>query len=305
MGSWNKTCGISNLHIMEGTPVYVFVLEKNLNYDPCYTTSHYFPTLTLFESVYNDYGGGENSSGPWFPHIMDAVKERLVEMELGENQYHDIEVKKDKFDEKLFFDAVHEKRLFVKSLYPRQDTLVDFVMMRKSIVDNMLENWKVTRYVGRDANTHESSYDVYTYHDVVADIPAYVSEAARTLEETNETKRVLFSFDKSLDMVKGEDYPRLSIYLGFGSSSFNYNTLINVREVIVELLSDKKTHEVEQLLTEYIKGVFVEMMIDSLRKQWLPGGHEGSQQNELEPYETLINAMSLDIKEEKEEQEEW
>ena len=31
MGSWNKTCGISNLHIYAGTPVYVFVLQENPN----------------------------------------------------------------------------------------------------------------------------------------------------------------------------------------------------------------------------------------------------------------------------------
>ena len=29
MGSWNKTCGLSNLHIRAGDPVYVFVLEKD------------------------------------------------------------------------------------------------------------------------------------------------------------------------------------------------------------------------------------------------------------------------------------
>lgn len=67
MGCWNKTCGLSNLHITSGQKVTVFLLEKNLvATDRTYTTSFYHPALTPFYSEYNDYGGGENSSGVWY-----------------------------------------------------------------------------------------------------------------------------------------------------------------------------------------------------------------------------------------------
>lgn len=76
MGCWYKTCGLSNLHIPAGTPVYVFVLERRGNgiSDACYSTSMFAPLLLPFESEYNDYGGGENSKGVGFPYIMQALK---------------------------------------------------------------------------------------------------------------------------------------------------------------------------------------------------------------------------------------
>lgn len=43
MGCWNKTCGLSKLHVYAGDPVYVFVLEQNLNHDRCYATAFWSP----------------------------------------------------------------------------------------------------------------------------------------------------------------------------------------------------------------------------------------------------------------------
>ena len=99
MGCWNKTCGLSKLHIYAGDPVYVFVIEQNLDHDRCYSTAFWSPILAPFESVYNDYGGGENSGGVWFQHIMDGVRAKLIEQEVGENEYHDIAVKREGFGE--------------------------------------------------------------------------------------------------------------------------------------------------------------------------------------------------------------
>ena len=103
MGCWNKTCGLTNLHITAGQKAYVFVLEKrdDDNDSHCYSTHLYRPLLLPFETTYNDYGGGEDSTGVAFPLIMEGIKQRLHEMELGENEYHDIAVTKEAFGEEV------------------------------------------------------------------------------------------------------------------------------------------------------------------------------------------------------------
>jgi hypothetical protein len=160
MGCWNKTCGLSNLHIIAGTDVYVFVLEENTDKtDRCYSTAFWRPLLLPFTSKYNDYGGGEESGGPGFQLIMDSIAKELTEMEVGDNEYHDIAVKKEGFGEEQFFESVHEHRLFKKSYYGDKQ-VIDFVMMRKDIVDYILENRVIERYVGEGKGTtgYSNSY---------------------------------------------------------------------------------------------------------------------------------------------------
>ena len=53
MGCWNKTCGLTNLHIKAGERAYVFVLEKDEDDSHCYTTHMYKPLLLPFETTYN------------------------------------------------------------------------------------------------------------------------------------------------------------------------------------------------------------------------------------------------------------
>lgn len=52
--------------------------------------------------------GGEDDGGVWFPYIMEALKNSLIEREVSENQYHNIDVKRDEFNEELFFESIHE-----------------------------------------------------------------------------------------------------------------------------------------------------------------------------------------------------
>lgn len=60
MGSWNQTCGLSQLHIRHGQDVMVFALVKNNGHDSlCYTTPFYSPVMLPFYAKYNDYGGSE------------------------------------------------------------------------------------------------------------------------------------------------------------------------------------------------------------------------------------------------------
>lgn len=191
MGCWNKTCGLSKLHIFAGDPVYVFVIEQNLDHERCYSTAFWSPALIPFESKYDDYGGGEESGGVWLPYIMEALKNSLIEQEVGENEYHDIAVKRDEFNEELFFESTHEGRLLTKD-WRGNSREVDFVMFRKDVVDDILTNLEIDKYVGdgkgnRPDCPNGNNYIYYKFADVLADVPAFLDKLQFTLDARMES----------------------------------------------------------------------------------------------------------------------
>lgn len=278
MGCWNKTCGLSNLHITAGTPTYVFVLEKNEHYDHCYSTGLFKPLLLPFEADYDDYGGGENCSGVALPFVMNGLKHDLVEMELGKNQYHDIAVKKDKFDDKLFFEAVHEDRMNIKN-YKGNSTQVYFTMFRKDIVDDILENRVLEHYVGGGNGTfakwgNQKDYIRYKFIDVIASVRPLLERMIADAEGQSEFMRG-FMMDR---IHKYRNEYLAAMYLN--GDNYRYSRIVDMKEMVskaIEIGTVESINKIEALLIEHLKGVFIDGFMHDARKTWIPGGHEGSQ----------------------------
>ena len=282
MGCWNKTCGLSNLHITAGTPVYVFVLEKNKDYDPCYSTGLFSPLLLPFESVYDDYGGGEDSSGPALDYIMNMIKKDLVELEVGENQYHDIEVKKEGFGPEKFFEAVHEDRLSIQGRRS-EPTQLYFTMMRKDIVDDILENRRIQDYVGDGKGTcgYGNNYIKYKFADIVADIRPLLNEAMEKIakaKEDNETLANYMLYDGFEGMFPYGHPNKVAKWLR--GDSYRYSRIVDMKSVIrrgLEIGTVESINKLEEILTEHVKAIYIDGFMHAARKTWIPGGHEGSQ----------------------------
>jgi hypothetical protein len=298
MGSWNKTCGLSNLPIHSGEKAYVFVLEKQqLDDSHCYSTHLYAPCLLPFETTYNDYGGGEDSTGIGFPIIMESIKNNLNEIEAGENKYHDIAVTKDKFDEALFFEAVHEGRLQKHNPYALDEddhTKLEFVMFRKDIVDTILEKHYMEKYVGDGKGTHGygNNYIRYYFKDIVADILPMIQEISEMVAEDKElaTFKLLSSFESMFKY----DHPNLAATWLRGDT-YRYCNLIRINEYLFNLFEQEgplpeRILQLEEILTESLKGRFIDAFMEMSRKSWIPAGHEGSQGDEQRPYRSLISA---------------
>lgn len=296
MGSWSKTCGLSNLHITSGTPVYVFVLEENDDRrDRCYTTALFKPCLLPFESVYNDYGGGEDSSGPGFPFIMDALRSVLHELPVGKNQYHDIAVTREAWGEELFFNAAHEGRLQIKQPYSEPEP-IDFVMFRQDVVDQILANYKVERYVGGGAGTGGwgNNYIYFRFADIVADVPAFIDACAEKIRESQSGKyadmparyRLGISFDAMCDR-RGSN--KAAWYVP--CDTHRYAGFLRVADVIVDLIDQGETETASAIMTEYLRGSFLDSFMSSVRKIWVPGCHEGSQEQGHAEYRVLAQTV--------------
>lgn len=286
MGCWNKTCGLSNLHITAGTPVYVFVLEKNDSYDHCYSTGLFSPLLLPFESEYNDYGGGENSSGIALSIIMGGIKRDLVEMPLGENTYHDIEVTKEKFDVDLFFEAVHEDRLSIKGRFSAEPTPIYFTMMRKDVVDAILENRKMEEYVGGGKGTFakwgdEKNYIRYKFVDIVADIRPMIAAARAKVEEAKKDNEHLANymlFD-GISAIFDYDSPHISArWMRY--DNYRYSRIVDMKTVFrkaFESGTDEAMETLALVMEQHLKALYIDGFMSAARKTWIPGGHEGSQ----------------------------
>lgn len=316
MGSWNKTCALSGLHIKAGEDTYVFVLEQQEKFDKCYTTGLYAPLLLPFESKYNDYGGGEQSGGAGFDVIMEAIEKNLVEVEQGSNQYHDIAIKRADFDEDLFFEGVHEDRLSISNPWRPDGAPLSFAMVRKDVLDNILENRVIEKYVGGGKGTGgwDNNYIFYKYKDVVADIPKFIQgiknpednlgpEFAEITdpEKRKEIARILKRDGGWHDIDENESN---LVKSWMPRDGYRYSRLVDVKEVVTDLLDENKDAEAADIIEQYLKGLMLDSFMHAVRRLWTPGGHEGSQSQELDEYETLINAMTSAIKAERAEYEE-
>lgn len=283
MGCWNKTCGLSNLHITVGTPVYVFVLEKNDTYDHCYATGLFSPLLLPFESTYNDYGGGEESHGIALDLIMDSIKQDLVELEVGKNEYHDIEVKREGFDAEKFFEAVHEDRLGIKNYFSAEPTPLYFTMFRKDVVDYILENRRIEEYVGDGKGTHGwgNNYTSYHFADIVADIRPMIAEATAKIAKAKETGDALASYMlyNGVDGLFDYGNPNKAAKW-MRNDSHRYSRIVDMKAVLrkgLEVGTPTALENLALVLEQHLMALFIDGFIHDARKTWIPGGHEGSQ----------------------------
>lgn len=285
MGSWNKTCGLSNLPIHAGEPVMVFTLvQRNTISDFCYSTALYSPVLLPFYSEYNDYGAGENSSGIGLPLILDALKENLVEMEQGENKYHDIAVKRDEFDEDKYFQAIHEQRLKVPSHNGDRD--VQFVMFHKRVVDHILVNYVQQQFVKTGPDWKDYKYVDYTFGDVLAQLPPVIEGLI------NACKDNIFMWRPMSILQRPEFENNLAADYLRHQDNYRYSNLIQIENLIRELAERNADDLVAEIIIEHLKAKFIDSFMMSARKVWIPGCHEGSQSGDDAPYRALMLAMT-------------
>ena len=327
MGCWNKTCGLSNLHINAGEEVYTFILQKSNVYESsshCYSTHLYQPIIVPFYSKYDDYGAGEENHGIGLNLILESLKKNLVEKEVGKNTYHDIAVKKENFDENLLFESMREGRLFVKNLFgsleESPETKIEFLMMKKSVVDSILNNYKIEKctYI---REIQKLIYNYESFNDIVKEIDKFIELVQKDLQQqekfiestTNEKDKDIAKIRMMLPQMwhyqslckqhnlKLEEWLRYdSDIMGGGSSR-----LLNICQIFVDFLKENKIEEAKELLTDFLKGCFIMRFMEDTRRSWIPQCGEGSQNIEFDAHKLLSQTVLKIVEQEKKEREEW
>lgn len=325
MGCWNGTCGLSGLPIIEGEEIYVFPIVEGYSNSFCYATALYSPMIIPFRAKYNDYGAGEDCSGIGLDLIINSLKKDLIEMDLGENKYHDIPVKRENFDVDAFFEIVHKKRLAIDNPlkgYPDQKKTRDvfFTMVRKDVVDRLWNEWTFDQYKMKDDIIPEGfETDKYyikniTYAKLAELIPNFmefcsnkgisslISKADSIIKEDDldaENKREILRdhFTKHYFFSGSRNHMLSDTFGHVFSSDYASGKFENSHRFKEEILNKYFNNDKEgayALMHEALIGIMVNSFMESTRKIWTPVMHQGSQSEEYAEYR-LMNKITNDV----------
>jgi hypothetical protein len=252
-----------------------------------------------FYSKYGDYGRGSEDSGVSLPYVMSGIKKELVEMELGENKSHDIAVNRDKFDIELFYEAVHESRLYKTVNWGGVDkVMMDFVMIRKDIADDILANFQREEYVGGGKGDcgWDNNYRRVTFANILEDLPDYMVELTQAIKDEK------FFFRDGLDILEYGHPNKVNAWMR--GDNYRYCQVIRVKHIVEELIRADKIAEATAIIVEFLKAKYIDCFMEMTRRNWAPGGHEGSQGNEHHGYRIMAEATLRALARERKEYEE-
>lgn len=323
MGCWNGTCGLTNLPIIHGDEMYVFPIVESYRDSFCYTTALYRPSVLPFRAEYNDYGAGEECSGVGLEILMEEIKHNLVEMDLGENQYHDIAVKREGFDVDVFFNACHETRLkFSNPLrgYAGQPQTKDvfFTMIRKDVADRLWSEWKFDLWFTNKNRKIPEGFesDTYylknvTYEKLATLIPGYMENQFESFLEKIKPYASIEKTDKDLaeTMIHSvisrffetpyneQEHPLSGIFahmFGLGYSDGGFAKFAAAGETVVSKYMQGEKEAAHELLRECLIGYMINSYMECVRKVWMPPMHQGSQSECSDEY-LLLNTITTDV----------
>lgn len=325
MGCWNGTCGLTGLPIIHGDEMFVFPIVESYRDSFCYSTALYRPSVMPFRAKYDDYGGGEECSGVGLELLIEGIRENLVELEVGENTYHDIAVKREGFTVEKFFEACHEKRLQFSNPMrgyenEPQTKGVFFTMVRKDVVDRLWSDWAFDMWKGSDGPIPEGfESDKYyvknvTYEKLANLIPEFMAQRFENFQKATEPFRKIFEWDdKSKNLGEAMIYREmLEVFRspsserghilggmfnhmfggGYADGGFSNFGDLQVRILLEYMNGDKET--AYALMRECLVGYMVNSFMQDTRKVWMPPMHQGSQSDCYKEY-LLLNNISNEI----------
>lgn len=335
MGSWNSTCAVSNLHIRSGQEVVVFMLEKNHKERDnfCYTNSLYQLCYMPFFGKNNSYGEVEYCHGAGLELLIEDIRENLLEMELGDNQYHDTEVKKDEFNIEKLFEADHENRLFLttekdyfeydhdvlKHFAEKEKTgqLLDEEVKLKARLEKNLQNGvaqgqRIT-HIQVHAHIFNDILEKFYLKDYVANGKGGYKNVKRYFKDVLKDIPAVVA---ALQSQKGEEmydfFPLSDVEKNFVADFLNYintydtsRTLSPMKTLKKMAKENKSSEEIEAVLVDFMKGKWFSYFMSATRKIYGPQCGVGSQSENLNAYEILTKSVSSIIKAEKKERKEW
>ncbi len=326
MGSWNGTCAISNLHIHGGQAVTVFLLiKKNSAYHNCYPSTYYSVCPMPFYGTYNDYGGCEEIHGAGLDVVVDRLRSKLFEREVGNNESHDIAVRKSDFTAETIFEASHEGRLGIigrdfstsyevddfrkiqenRPLTPNEQSELDIlcarlkspyalyqevrpIMIHQKIADDILNTLYYEQYMGAGKGSagYNNAYNRYSYADLVAMVPDFVKD----LVEADKDR--VFRFESYLR--RNYDVHPLAPIISTlieNSSAIDLEIFEPIYE-LSDLLEAGDRDTLCRYLPELLKYYWFEMFMVATRKTWIVPTGSNSQSDDAYGYRILNQSIT-------------
>ena len=308
MGSWNETCALTNLPIMDGDEVVFFLIEEALTSEKhvyVYSTDEWAPRGIHLYAKYVDYGKYEISQSLLASMTLESFQDQLHEMEQGENPYHDREVKLKDLSWELIQQAIYDNRLYVKKWanlehvgIPSRNPKVSRVAVLREVFDRIIEN-------PTDAftSTYKTAYNVMSPEQSAEE---YINAVKKFLTEYREkfvmvSDKPIAKKDKEIieltALMSLDSHGRLELSNGnvlyglAGTVGESYYVSWSTRRIMSEvhemISKDTDPVAVKEILTELAKFNIFARFVDLTRHRWSPTCGAGSQAENYEEHMKL------------------
>jgi hypothetical protein len=222
---------ISNLPIKEGEEVYCFMLENN--------NGIYKPIILPFTGKYNEYGGIDDWSDSFY-----YLCSRILNLDLGKT----LEI--------------------ANNFNPIEDGKIHFAMMKKNIVDHVLNNYTVEVY-----NLMNNEFVTLNFETIQNNVDDYFEELSSFLDiHPPEIKNILLNFNNNDYSIKNDITPFLN-----NADLYRHSELFKIKDIKKNILMDESKEYYKNIFKLYLKGLFIDYYIKSSRKLWHPEYFDGSQ----------------------------
>jgi len=276
MGCWNHTCAVTNLPIFAGDEVEVILLKSAMSPSDyasfCHLGSYYTPLPLTFHGTYNDYGAVEDCEGVALDTLINRLREVLVEFDVGENQYHDIEVKKEDFDVDYLFTIDHESRFYIDNgirMFDSPKTLrVKHIVVRKEVYDAIVEKTVIDWWCGpskhklSNLDTEQFAKDIDEFHNL----------------DANDVKQMMMRFRGVGETITKE------ILKNEGGGVYGMNQPINILETLMDVRLNQP-EIFDGLLDNALRFVMFNHFMEAARKSYVVPSGVGSQDDSTKSQE--------------------
>ena len=192
-------------------------------------------------------------------------------------------------------------------------------MMRKDIVDRILEKFSLYDYTTKKT---------FTYNDCLQELDTVIGGWQSLFTSTLEGQIALSTKNRSLDHLDGERKTAADVALSefifrdllflcrisenftqmlLGSLRDRTASFIRLDQVFTNLVVNAQKEQLKELLADCLKGIFIDAFMDRTRKLWTPGGHEGSQNTDVDGHKILISTIqeAIDFQENQRANDDW
>lgn len=289
MGCWNETCGVTQLPILAGDKVRLFVLRgggptRREGGGTCYINDIWSPIGPPISGVYNDYGGIEEVVQDKAAEMLfEAIKQNWPKDTIEESRGETIK----SLEDMELSDALHYiERDYIKLKgYQGEDEKLGVMFMLEEVYQTMI-----------DYNPIEPDFSTQPYRyaplhtTYMKDILAYYNDTFESYKTIREAKQT--EIERSMSMFRltmGSDCRLFHDYRDRAGKDLQ-KELIKFCETGIEVTHPK----VQELITMTVNWFLINNSMTEARKFWTPQTGKGGQHQELDIYR-LINQTSNQI----------
>jgi hypothetical protein len=305
LGSWNETCGISNLPIRHTDKVRVFILADNRRTTHrgggggfCYPEDCWTPYALPIQGKYNDYGSVEEVVDNYTARILfDKITSSVLHEDSEETEHHHVDLKNPDLDWEGIVTSISQEEMKIKNVN------LGVVFVLEDIYQAMIS-------MNRISSTSDKGG--YLYEPISSIIDKEIPEFYRKIAEKAISKKKL---QEQLSAIKNGEITgsqsikdQLSFSLLLEEIDGDYNSILSstisnhksryfifYKEELEKLALEGKTLEdenVQLIFNELKEFACFNFALSSLRKGWQPQFGKGSQDSDYEAHIKLMGAVA-------------